>query len=84
METEKILGNLVRIGTVTVVDAGKRLARVKYQDSGITSWWLPVLAAPPSIPEHEPVSPWMPKINDTVLTLYLPVFNGDGFILGRI
>lgn len=27
---------------------------------------------------------WMPKVNDTVLVLYLPVFNGDGFILGVI
>lgn len=30
------------------------------------------------------IKPWMPKINETVLTLYLPVFNADGFILGRI
>ena len=28
--------------------------------------------------------PWMPLVNDTVLTLYLPVFNGDGFVLGGI
>ncbi len=27
---------------------------------------------------------WMPKINDTVLVLYLPVFNSDGFIIGKI
>ena len=27
---------------------------------------------------------WMPKVNDRVLILYLPVFNGDGFILGGI
>ena len=27
---------------------------------------------------------WMPKINDTVLVLYLPVWNADGFILGGI
>ena len=30
------------------------------------------------------VTSWMPKVNDTVLVLYLPVFNGDGFILGVI
>jgi len=30
------------------------------------------------------ISFWMPHINDTVLVLYLPVFNGDGFILGVI
>ena len=27
---------------------------------------------------------WMPKINDTVLTLYLPVGQGDGYVLGVI
>ena len=27
---------------------------------------------------------WMPKVNDTVLCIYLPVFNADGFILGGI
>jgi len=30
------------------------------------------------------VAPWMPAVNDTVLVLYLPIFNGDGFILGVI
>ncbi len=30
------------------------------------------------------VTYWMPKVNDTVLVLYFPVFNGDGFILGVI
>ncbi|MGD9567516.1 MAG: hypothetical protein AB7V48_04240 [Sedimentibacter sp.] len=30
------------------------------------------------------VTYWMPRINDTVVVLYLPVFNGDGFILGAI
>lgn len=27
---------------------------------------------------------WMPKVNDEVLCLYLPVFNADGFILGGV
>lgn len=30
------------------------------------------------------IKPWMPKINDTVVALYLPIFNGDGFILGGV
>lgn len=30
------------------------------------------------------IKPWMPLVNDTVLVLYLPVFNGDGFVLGGI
>ena len=27
---------------------------------------------------------WLPKINDKVLVLYVPVENGDGFVLGGI
>ena len=27
---------------------------------------------------------WMPKVNDSVVVLYLPVRDGDGFILGGI
>lgn len=30
------------------------------------------------------IRPWMPKIGDMVLVLYLPVYGADGFILGRI
>lgn len=74
MDAEKVLLNLVRLGTVTAVDKPKRRARVKFQDSGITSGWLPVLQTGGGLPE----------VNRTVLTLYLPVFNGDGFILGVV
>ena len=30
------------------------------------------------------ISPWLPRVNDKVLCLFFPVFNGDGFILGGI
>lgn len=30
------------------------------------------------------LSIWMPKVNDQVLVFYLPVFNGDGFIIGGV
>jgi len=30
------------------------------------------------------VTGWMPKVGARVLVLYLPVFNGDGFILGGL
>lgn len=30
------------------------------------------------------IKPWMPSVNDTVLCLYVPVFNGDGFVLGAV
>lgn len=30
------------------------------------------------------IKPWMPKVGEKVLTLYFPVFNGDGVILGGV
>ncbi len=30
------------------------------------------------------VNPWMPKVNDQVLIVYLPVDDGDGFVIGGI
>ena len=30
------------------------------------------------------ITPYMPKVNDLVLVLYFPVFNGDGVILGGV
>jgi len=30
------------------------------------------------------IKPWMPRVNATVLCLYLPIWNGDGYILGEI
>lgn len=108
MDVEKILKRLVRIGTVTVTDPVKRLARVKFEDTGETSGLLYVLANRPYIPDYDVpqrtefeaggsgdpafashkhdliIKPWMPKVNSVVLTLYLPVLDGDGFILGEI
>ncbi len=108
MDVEKILKHLVRIGTVTVTDPIKRVARVKFEDTGQTSGLLYVLANRPYIPDYDVpqrtefeaggsgdpafashkhdliIKPWMPKVNAVVLTLYLPVLDGDGFILGEI
>ena len=30
------------------------------------------------------ITPWLPKVNDSVLALYLPMDDSDGYILGRI
>ncbi len=109
MESENILHNLVRIGTVSAVDYAGRKARVLFKDRGITSGWLYVLqhngagvhiedngnhthtvsgvGLTSTDGEHNHnanLTYWMPAVNDTVLVLYLPVFNGDGFILGAI
>lgn len=70
-----MIENIVRIGTVTAVDAEARKARVLYQDMGFSSGWLAVL-------RHGQDDPWLPKVNDTAVVLYLPVWQGDGYILG--
>ena len=53
MDVEKILAQLVRIGTVTSADPVKRVARVKFQDTGMTSGQLYVLASRSYIPDYE-------------------------------
>ncbi len=30
------------------------------------------------------VSGWMPRVNDTVVVIYIPVFNSDGFVIGVV
>ena len=52
MDIEKILAGLVRVGTVTDVDNGKHMARVKFQGEGFTSGWLYVLDNRPFIPGY--------------------------------
>lgn len=42
--------DVIRLGIVTNVDDGRRLARVKFPDEDLQSDWLPVLASPPFIP----------------------------------
>lgn len=70
-----MLDNFVRAGIVTAVDAEARKARVLFQDMGFSSGWLAVL-------RHGQADTWMPKVNDTAIVLYLPVWQGDGYILG--
>jgi len=75
MNTEDI----VREGTVTAVNSGKRIAKVWFDALGIQSDWMPVLITSGPMTE-----PYMPAVNEKVLALYFPVFNGDGVILGGV
>ena len=74
-ELRQQLARLALLGRVSDVDKSKRLVRVIWPDSGQTSGWLYVL---------QRGEVWLPKINELVLVLYLPVFGGDGFILGGL
>lgn len=77
--------DIVREGKVTAVDNEKLIAKVWFDAMGIESDWLPVLISHDFIPECGLIiKPWMPKVNDLVLVLYFPVFNGDGVVLGGV
>ncbi len=86
---------LIQIGTVTAVDIANLKVRVKFQSINMTSGWLSVLqhsgtVINVSVESESPYSytassgQWLPKINDTVIVIYLPVFNSDGFVIGSI
>ncbi len=74
---ENYVQNMVRVGIVTDVDKKDRRIRVRFPNLNMTSGWLYVLQFAPEIS-------WMPSVNDKVLCIYIPVFNGDGFVLGAI
>ena len=74
-ELRQQLARLAMVGRVSDVNKDKRQVRVIRLDSGQTSGWLYVL---------QRGEVWLPKINELVLVLYLPVFGGDGFILGEL
>lgn len=83
---ENYVQNMVRVGIVTDVDKNDRRVRVRFPNLNMTSGWLYVLQSPPDVKIiiDFTVTPWMPSVNDKVLCLYIPVFNGDGFVLGAI
>ncbi|PWM64303.1 MAG: hypothetical protein DBX61_11820 [Clostridiales bacterium] len=85
----------VRIGQVQNTNKEKRQVRVFFAYVGIMSGWLTVLQSPPAVtindskttPVHNhamDITPWMPKIGDNVLCLYVPGFNADGYVLGAL
>ena len=49
--------------------------------------WKGVRAGDPDYVDHKHKilrKPWMPKVGDEVLTVYLPVLDADGFVVGGI
>lgn len=87
------LMNIVRIGTVSSINNEEQTARVTFQDkANLVSGPLKVLENKPSITvqtaeghTHEIiVKPWMPSVGQSVLCLYLPNGESDGFVLGGI
>lgn len=83
---------LIQVGIVTVVDPAAHKVRVKFPATGLLSDWLSVLknALAISADQHDGsessarASFWIPSVNDTVLVVYLPAFNSEGFVIGGI
>lgn len=85
---------MLRIGVVMALDEEIHACRVKFPDTDIISGFLPVLQHPYTKitlqPEKEHCHDdsyttfWSPRINDTVLCVYEPIFNGDGYVIGVI
>lgn len=73
-----VFSGFFRLGFVTDANNDKRIARVKFEDLGYTSDWIPVLIS------QDFIKPYMPKKGEQVLCIYEPVRNGRGFILGGI
>jgi len=83
------LSGIVRVGIVTDRNADKKQVRVLFPDTKLTSGWLFVIqnTTPVSYVGENgycTVGSFVPNINDKVLCLYIPVPNGDGFVLGVI
>lgn len=89
------LKDIVRVGIVSSVNVAKKTARVIFPDyDDMVSGDLYILQHPASITVAESGDPvhthtasfgaWMPAVGQSVLCLYIPVENGDGFILGVI
>ena len=48
-----VFSSFVRLGFVTDVNNDKRIARVKFEDMGYTSGWIPVLINRDFIPDYD-------------------------------
>ncbi|MEY8576079.1 hypothetical protein AALD01_17310 [Oscillospiraceae bacterium 21-37] len=85
------ISTLIQTGIVEAADPDPRRARVRFSEQH--SGWLYVLQHPGAKITVEAadghthkaaLGEWMPKVNEQVLAVYLPVDSGDGFILGVV
>lgn len=93
MDKNNITGRMVQVGVVMSVDPAKCRARVKFPATGMLSDWLyipqrrgtAVAVNPADGHSHgAQLGAWLPKVNENVLVVYLPMPDGDGFILGVV
>lgn len=67
-----------------IAEAGSHTHGGTAADDGSHRHTVTVEEEPDHTHERAMTIAWMPSVNDTVLVLYMPVWNSDGFILGVI
>ena len=72
MDSLVALENMVRVGTVRSIHSTGKSARVWFDDMEQLSGWLRVMRG------------GAPRVGYRVLVIYIPVADGDGFILGEL
>lgn len=89
------LKNIVRIGIVSNVNPAKMMARVRIQEQGIVTGDLKIVQNTSTVEIERKggtceaeckaiIRPWIPKVGQWVLCIFMPDGEGDGFILGGI
>jgi hypothetical protein len=78
------LNNIVRVGTVSSVDASALTARVAFADRQDAEG-KPLISAPLKVIQSAgATAPQLPTIAQFVLCVFLPNGEGDGFVIGGI
>lgn len=73
------LRRILQLGIVSSVDAARRRVRVILPETDIVSDWLYVVGE-----KRNGVLADLPGVNERVLAAWLPIEDGDGFVLGVI
>lgn len=83
-----LMKDFLRIGKVVDTNSAHRSCRVFFEDQRIVSGWLRVLqhigAGVVCTNDSGSVGVWMPQINSQVLCIYMPIPDGDGYVLGGL
>lgn len=75
--------NCVRVGTVSSVSGNTARVIFKDMDNMVSGHLIIVQQPHYGIPNWN-WRPWTPEVGQSVLCLYIPIQDGDGYILGVI
>ncbi len=76
---------LQRPGTgLSIKEDGGHSHEIKVKDTYTGRGDADIKAVPNHDHKESVTTTWLPKVNDRVVVLYLPIANGDGFVLGGL